>query len=74
MICWKTFSTLRLYNVFIHYVLKAVAVGDVVRELTFCKKTHIPIIGVIENMSGFLCPHCNVSIYNEVWNCLLYLV
>ena len=38
---------------------QAVAVGDVVRELTFCKKTHIPIIGVIENMSGFVCPHCN---------------
>lgn len=37
---------------------QAVAVGDVVRELTFCKKTHIPIIGLIENMSGFVCPHC----------------
>lgn len=37
---------------------QAVAVGDVRRELTFCRKTGIPVIGVIENMSGFVCPHC----------------
>lgn len=41
---------------------QAVAVGDVRRELTFCKKTGIPIIGVVENMSGFVCPHCSVCI------------
>lgn len=28
------------------------------RELTFCKKTGLQVIGVIENMSGFACPHC----------------
>lgn len=37
---------------------QAVAVGDVRRELTFCKKTKIPVLGVVENMSGFVCPHC----------------
>ncbi|CAG0881907.1 unnamed protein product [Darwinula stevensoni] len=37
---------------------QAVAVGDVRREATFCKKAGIPILGVIENMSGFTCPHC----------------
>ncbi|XP_074648204.1 cytosolic Fe-S cluster assembly factor NUBP2 homolog [Tubulanus polymorphus] len=37
---------------------QAVSVGDVRREITFCKKTGIPILGVIENMSGFVCPHC----------------
>ena len=37
------------------------SVGDVCRELTFCKKTGLPVIGVIENMSGFVCPHCSVS-------------
>ena len=40
---------------------QAVSVGDVRRELTFCKKTGLPVIGVIENMSGFVCPHCSVS-------------
>ena len=35
--------------------------GDVRRELTFCKKTGVPVIGIIENMSGFACPCCGVS-------------
>jgi len=38
---------------------QAVAVGDVRRELTFCLKTKTTVIGVIENMSGFVCPHCS---------------
>ncbi|KAK7110177.1 cytosolic Fe-S cluster assembly factor NUBP2 homolog [Littorina saxatilis] len=38
---------------------QAVAVGDVRRELTFCRKTGIPVIGIIENMSGYMCPHCS---------------
>jgi len=37
---------------------QAVAVGDVRREATFCQKTGIPILGIVENMSGFACPHC----------------
>ncbi|XP_071797886.1 cytosolic Fe-S cluster assembly factor NUBP2-like [Asterias amurensis] len=37
---------------------QAVAVGDVRRELTFCRKTGIPVLGVVENMSGYVCPHC----------------
>jgi Mrp family chromosome partitioning ATPase len=31
---------------------------DVRKELSFCIKTSIPILGVVENMSGFTCPHC----------------
>ncbi|CAG9773831.1 unnamed protein product [Ceutorhynchus assimilis] len=34
------------------------SVEDVRKEITFCKKTGIAIIGLIENMSGFVCPHC----------------
>nr|CAG4648781.1 EOG090X0A5B [Polyphemus pediculus] len=37
---------------------QAVAVGDVRRELTFCKKTGIKVIGILENMCGYVCPHC----------------
>ncbi|XP_043280853.1 cytosolic Fe-S cluster assembly factor NUBP2 homolog [Venturia canescens] len=37
---------------------QAVAVDDVLREVTFCRKTGIPIIGIVENMSGFVCPTC----------------
>lgn len=34
------------------------AIDDVRKEITFCKKTGIQIIGIVENMSGFVCPHC----------------
>ncbi|XP_017664260.1 cytosolic Fe-S cluster assembly factor NUBP2 isoform X1 [Pipra filicauda] len=40
---------------------QAVSVGDVRRELTFCKKTGLRVLGVVENMSGFVCPHCSGS-------------
>ena len=35
-----------------------VALADVRKELNFCKKTETKIIGVVENMSGFVCPNC----------------
>ncbi|XP_059469910.1 cytosolic Fe-S cluster assembly factor NUBP2 homolog [Neocloeon triangulifer] len=37
---------------------QAVAIEDVRKELTFCQKTGIKILGIVENMSGFVCPHC----------------
>ena len=37
---------------------QAVAIGDVRRELTFCRKAKLPILGIVENMSGFVCPKC----------------
>ncbi|KAJ8284191.1 hypothetical protein COCON_G00030410 [Conger conger] len=38
---------------------QAVSTGDVRREVTFCKKVGLPILGIVENMSGFVCPHCS---------------
>ncbi len=35
-----------------------VAVADVRRSVTFCERLSLPVLGVIENMSGFVCPHC----------------
>lgn len=35
-----------------------VATADVRKEINFCKKIELDILGVIENMSGFICPHC----------------
>ncbi len=35
-----------------------VALADVRKSITFCRKLAMPVIGVIENMSGFVCPHC----------------
>lgn len=35
-----------------------VALLDVRKEISFCKKLKIPVVGVVENMSGFVCPKC----------------
>jgi len=37
---------------------QAVATSDVRKEANFCVKTSIPVLGVIENMSGYACPCC----------------
>lgn len=31
---------------------------DVRKEINFCRKLKIPIVGVVENMAGFVCPSC----------------
>lgn len=36
-----------------------VSLQDVRREISFCRKLAVPILGVVENMSGFVCPSCN---------------
>ncbi|EEB07787.2 par A family ATPase/WD repeat iron cluster assembly fusion protein [Schizosaccharomyces japonicus yFS275] len=36
-----------------------VATLDVKKEINFCQNLKIPILGVVENMSGFVCPHCS---------------
>ena len=38
------------------------AVIDVKKCITFCKQLNLPVLGVIENMSGFVCPHCDQRI------------
>lgn len=40
--------------------LQEVALADVRKEINFCKKVGVPVIGVVENMSGFVCPKCKV--------------
>lgn len=35
-----------------------VALADVYKSVAMCQKVHIPLLGVIENMSTFVCPHC----------------
>ena len=39
-----------------------VALADVRKSINFCKKLEMEIFGLIENMSGFSCPHCNEMI------------
>ncbi|XP_007894032.1 cytosolic Fe-S cluster assembly factor NUBP2 isoform X2 [Callorhinchus milii] len=37
---------------------QAVALSTVCREISFCRKMGLRIIGLVENMSGFVCPCC----------------
>ncbi|MDR1451869.1 MAG: Mrp/NBP35 family ATP-binding protein [Helicobacteraceae bacterium] len=38
-----------------------VALDDAKRALDMFVKTRVPIAGIAENMSGFICPHCNTE-------------
>lgn len=35
-----------------------VALLDAKKAINFAKKVNMPVLGIIENMSGFICPHC----------------
>ena len=35
-----------------------VAAVDVRKSITFCRQVNVPVLGVVENMSGFACPKC----------------
>ena len=35
-----------------------VAAIDVRKSITFCRQLNVPVMGVVENMSGFACPKC----------------
>jgi Mrp family chromosome partitioning ATPase len=34
------------------------AISDVRRSIGFCRELGLPVAGLIENMSGYVCPHC----------------
>ena len=35
------------------------------KEISFCRKVNLPVIGVVENMSGFICPKCKVRDFKD---------
>jgi len=39
-----------------------VALADVRKSLDFCRQVNMPILGILENMSGMTCPHCGKKI------------
>jgi ATP-binding protein involved in chromosome partitioning len=38
-----------------------VAVKDVRKSVRFCKSLEMPIFGIVENMSGYVCPDCGAA-------------
>ncbi len=39
-----------------------VALHSVRKSIRFAQELKMPILGIVENMSGFICPHCNKSV------------
>jgi ATP-binding protein involved in chromosome partitioning len=37
---------------------QGVAVADVLKGIKMFERVDVPVLGLVENMSGFLCPHC----------------
>ncbi|MFP4213585.1 MAG: iron-sulfur cluster carrier protein MrpORP [Desulfohalobiaceae bacterium] len=46
---------------------QVLAIDDVRRSIQFCHHTGNPVMGIVENMSGFVCPYCRqeVDIFNS---------
>ncbi len=40
-----------------------VASADVRKSISFCHQLKVPVVGVVENMSGFVCPKCGTVEY-----------
>ena len=40
---------------------QAVSTADVSRSINFCRQMNMPVVGLVENMSGFVCPNCHVT-------------
>ncbi|MBW1703481.1 MAG: Mrp/NBP35 family ATP-binding protein [Deltaproteobacteria bacterium] len=39
-----------------------ISLADVRKSINFCRQVNMKIIGLVENMSGFVCPHCGQGI------------
>jgi len=39
-----------------------VALADVRKSISFCRRVELEIFGLVENMSGFTCPHCGEAV------------
>jgi ATP-binding protein involved in chromosome partitioning len=38
---------------------QSLSLNDVKKCINFCKQVNVPVLGVVENMSGLVCPHCH---------------
>lgn len=41
---------------------QSLSVDDVRKSVSFCRQLSLPVLGIIENMSGLACPHCGGQI------------
>ncbi len=55
-------QTIKDVNALIVTTPQDVALADVRKSINFCRLVQIEVVGVVENMSGFVCPHCQNTI------------
>jgi ATP-binding protein involved in chromosome partitioning len=51
-------QTVRLHAAVIVTTPQEVAVGDSLRGAKMFERVNVPVVGVVENMSHYICPHC----------------
>ena len=52
-------QTLPLTGAIVVSTPQDVALSDAKKGINMFKKVEVPVLGVVENMSYFVCPHCN---------------
>ncbi len=55
-------QTIREAQAIIVTTPQKVSLADVRKSINFCKTVKMEIFGLIENMSGLVCPHCNCKV------------
>lgn len=60
-------QTITLDGVVLITTPHSVVQEDVIKSVNMVKNLNIPVLGIIENMSGFICPHCKkeISIFGK---------
>ena len=52
-------QTIKDVNALIVTTPQEIALADVRKSISFCRHVKIRSLGIVENMSGFICPHCS---------------
>ncbi|MBE0585466.1 MAG: Mrp/NBP35 family ATP-binding protein [Desulfofustis sp.] len=55
-------QTIPLVKAIVVTTPQKMALADVRKSINFCRSVNVEIVGVVENMSGFVCPHCNQTV------------
>lgn len=55
---------------------QAVALADAIKGISFTRTVNLPVLGIIENMSGYACPCCGEVSLDRLLDLtqLLYLI
>jgi len=55
-------QTIPLVKALVVTTPQKVALADVRKSLNFCRTVEMEVVGIVENMSGFVCPECNTTV------------